>query len=201
MDTLDKNYWNSRWQNNETGWDIGKASTPLTAYTNLLIDKNCSILIPGCGNAYEAEHLLSKGFNNITLLDISPLLVTELSLRLQPHISNGIQIICDDFFKHQASYNLILEQTFFCALHPSLRKGYVKHMHQLLKPNGILAGVLFNKTFTTSPPFSGNSDEYRSLFSPYFIIEKLEPCYNSIQPRIGSELFFVFKKMSIDPNT
>jgi methyl halide transferase len=194
MDMLDKNYWNSRWQNKETGWDIGNASTPLTAYTDQLINKKSSILIPGCGNAYEAEHLLSKGFSNITLLDISPIPVDELTKRLSLNIGKGLQIICDDFFKHQATYDLILEQTFFCALHPSLREAYVKHMHQLLKPEGKLAGVLFNKTFTEGPPFGGNADEYQLLFSPYFTIEKMEACYNSIQPRLGSELFVVMKK-------
>ncbi len=194
MEILDKNYWNSRWQNKETGWDVGNASNPLTAYTDQLINKNSRILIPGCGNAYEAEHLLSKGFSNITILDISPILVDELTNRLAPHIGSGLQIICDDFFNHQSTYDLILEQTFFCALHPSLREAYVKHMHQLLKPQGKLAGVLFNKSFTKGPPFGGNADEYRLLFSPYFTIEKMEPCYNSIQPRLGSEIFFVLKK-------
>ena len=194
MDMLDKNYWNSRWQNKETGWDIGNASTPLTAFTDQLIHKNSSILIPGCGNAYEAGHLLSKGFSNITLLDISPLLVDGLTLKLEAHIGNGLQVICDNFFNHQANYDLILEQTFFCALHPSLREAYAKHMHQLLKPQGKLAGVFFNKTFTDNPPFGGKADEYRLLFSPYFTIEKMELCYNSIQPRLGSELFVVLKK-------
>jgi hypothetical protein len=35
-------------------------------------NKNVKILIPGCGNAHEAELLLEEGFKNITLLDIAP---------------------------------------------------------------------------------------------------------------------------------
>ncbi|WP_231576788.1 hypothetical protein [Sphingobacterium sp. IITKGP-BTPF85] len=29
---LDQNYWNTKWQNNQTGWDIGYASPAITAY-------------------------------------------------------------------------------------------------------------------------------------------------------------------------
>jgi len=196
MDTLNANYWNNRWQNKETGWDIGNASTPLAAYTDQITDKAISILIPGCGNAYEAEHLLSKGFTNITLLDISPMLVAELTNRLQPSVGQGLKIICGDFFDHQASYNLILEQTFFCALHPSQREAYAKHIHQLLQPGGTLAGVLFNKDFTDGPPFGGSLKEYELVFGKHFTIQRMEPCYNSIAPRQGSELFIILKKGS-----
>ena len=194
MQTFNATYWNNRWQNQDTGWDIGNASTPLTKYIDQLTDNNIAILIPGCGNAYEAEHLLSKGFTNITLLDISAVLVNELTNRLQPHLSKGLQIICGDFFEHSASYDLILEQTFFCALQPSQREAYAQHMHSLLKPGGRLAGLLFNKDFTSGPPFAGNSEEYKLLFDKYFIIEKMDPCYNSIPLRQGSELFFILKK-------
>ena len=195
MDTLNAEYWNNRCLHHETGWDIGNASTPLTGYTDQLTDKSMAILIPGCGNAYEAEYLLAKGFTNITLLDISPALTNELTIRLQPYIGHGLQIICEDFFHHTGSYGLVLEQTFFCALHPSQRETYALHMQEILKPGGKIAGVLFNKTFEGGPPFGGNTADYQKLFSQYFIIEKMEPCYNSILPRQGSELFFVLKKL------
>lgn len=42
---------------------------------------------------------------------------------------------------------VLMEQTFFCAINPSLRKDYVAKMHELLAPNGKLVGVLFDKEF------------------------------------------------------
>jgi hypothetical protein len=48
-------------RSNETGWDLGQVSPPLKAYIDQLTDKNLRILIPGCGNSYEAEYLLEKG--------------------------------------------------------------------------------------------------------------------------------------------
>ena len=88
-----------------------------------------------------------------------------------------------------------MEQTFFCALDPVLRKKYVEKMADLLKENGKLAGLLFDFELTAEgPPFGGSSEEYLQLFTHYFTSKKLERCYNSIKPRSGRELFFIFEK-------
>ena len=55
-----------------TGWDIGGPSTPLVKYFDQLADKQRKILIPGAGNAYEAEYLWAQGFSNVHVLDIAP---------------------------------------------------------------------------------------------------------------------------------
>ena len=188
---LDAAYWSNRYLQQKTGWDIGYSSTPLQQFMNSIIDKDISILIPGCGNAYEAEYLLKEKFTDITLLDISPVLTVELNKKFK---EQSIKIITADFFEHEGQYDLILEQTFFCALDPLHRESYIKQMHQLLKPGGRLAGVLFNKSFEGGPPFGGSKEEYEQLFSKFFSIKKMELCYNSIQPRSGTELFFILEK-------
>jgi SAM-dependent methyltransferase len=105
------------------------------------------------------------------------------------------QLIRQDFFEHQGQYDLIIEQTFFCAINTALRKKYVEHMHNLLKPTGKLIGLLFNDVLNSDkPPFGGNMQEYETLFSKIFNIKVLEPCYNSIKPRVGRELFMILEK-------
>ena len=145
MQQLDQNFWNTRWIHGQTGWDIGYASPVIVDYFQKIEDKNAAILIPGCGNAYEAEALKQFGFTNITLLDISNEAVKRLNEKFEP--DSGIQVICTDFFLHQGSYDFIVEQTFFCALHPKLREKYVQKMYDLLKPEGKLVGLLFNTFF------------------------------------------------------
>ena len=54
-------FWNERYSTNQTGWDLKGPSTPLKEYIDQITNKNIKILIPGCGNAYEAEYLLEKG--------------------------------------------------------------------------------------------------------------------------------------------
>ncbi len=182
-------YWNDRYQTNATGWDIGNVSTPLKMYIDQLSNRQVSILIPGCGNAYEADYLLQQGFADITLIDISPLLIENLKRKYKLVNGNKPNLICDDFFNLKGQYDLIVEQTFFCALNPSLRKKYCEKVHELLKPGGKLVGLLFEKTFIDGPPFGGHAAEYRPLFSPYFHIKNMDACYNSIAPRAGAELF------------
>lgn len=190
---LNADFWNHRWKSGLTGWDIGYASPPLVEYMSQYEDKSVSILIPGCGNSYEAENLLSKGFDNITLIDISE----ELTNRLRERFKKApqIKVIYEDFFNHVGQYDLILEQTFFCAQILERREEYVRHVASLLKKGGRLVGVLFNVDFgKEGPPFGGDENEYRKLFSGLFDIRVMSPCYNSIPPRAGSELFVVMVK-------
>ncbi len=190
---LNADFWNHRWKSGLTGWDIGYASPPLVEYMSQYEDKSVSILIPGCGNSYEAENLLSKGFDNITLIDISEELTNRLRERFKK--TPQVKVIYEDFFNHVGQYDLILEQTFFCAQILERREEYVRHVASLLKKGGRLVGVLFNVDFgKEGPPFGGDENEYRKLFSGLFDIRVMSPCYNSIPPRAGSELFVVMVK-------
>ncbi|MCP4482974.1 MAG: methyltransferase [Flavobacteriaceae bacterium] len=185
---LNKNFWDLRYQNNETGWDIGYISTPLKKYIDQLTDKNIKILIPGGGNSYEAEYLHNLDFKNVFVVDISPTALTNLKSRVPDFPKN--HLINIDFFKLNNSFDLILEQTFFCALTPKLRDNYVLKMNQLLRPNGKLVGLLFNIPLNKDrPPFGGTKKEYLSYFKNYFKIEIMELSYNSISERTNNELF------------
>ena len=129
---LDNNYWNNRYNNQQIAWDIGYVSTPLKDYIDQLENKNISILIPGCGNAYEADYLLQQGFTNITLIDFATTAVESVKIKLEQYESKNWRVICEDFFELNQKFDLIIEQTFFCALDPLLRNSYVKKMHDLL---------------------------------------------------------------------
>lgn len=190
METTDPQYWNNRYLTGDIGWDMGRVSPPMQAYIDQLEDRDLEILIPGAGNSYEAAYLLEKGFRRVTVLDIAPALIEQLR---KTFAGTALQIVEGDFFRHQGSYDVVLEQTFFCALDPSLRRDYVTHMHTLVKPRGHLAGVLFNRSFShDGPPFGGTVAEYRELFSPLFELKTLEMCYNSHPARQGSEVFINF---------
>lgn len=185
---LDQNYWNQRWQKNETGWDIGEASPTITEYMKQYPNKNANILIPGCGNAYEAEFLVANGFTNITLIDIAPKAVEALKEKFAD--KPEVKVLCEDFFQHQGNYDLIIEQTFFCAIPPARRNEYAAKTASLLNVNGKIIGVLFDKEFGQAfPPFGGRPEEYKPLFEPHFTIKTMDVCTNSIPPRAQSEVF------------
>lgn len=193
---FNQQFWEARYTLGEIGWDLGEVSPPIKAYIDQLTAKNIRILIPGCGNTYEAEYLLSQGFTNVTVIDISPTLIESLQVKFSSN--KAIHIVLGDFFMHHGEYDLIIEQTFFCALDRALRKSYCDKMYSLLRENGKIAGVLFNREFEKQgPPFGGCEEEYRKLFAEKFDIEKMENCYNSFFKRANTEFFTIFKKKKL----
>jgi thiopurine S-methyltransferase len=190
---FDKSYWEHKYENQQTGWNIGYISTPIKTYIDQLKNKDISILIPGAGNSFEAEYLYHNGFKNTTVLDIAKQPLLNLKERVTDFPEN--HLIQVDFFEHKGSYDLILEQTFFCALDPSLRNDYAKKMNALLHDNGKLVGLLFDFDLDASgPPFGGSISEYEKTFQKYFTIKTLSRSINSIKPRQERELFIIFEK-------
>ena len=182
---MDASYWSKRYRNKETRWDLGEVSAPLVEIFKE-IEKDSAILIPGCGNAYEAEFLFNSGYKNVCVIDVAkePL---EAFKKRNPSFPNH-QIILGDFFDHSGAYDFIIEQTFFCAIDPSLRSNYVQKMYQLLKKDGKLMGVLFDREFEQGPPFGGGKEEYKNLFSAVFSKVEIQDSLQSIQPRAGAEV-------------
>ena len=188
-----KKYWENNYKTNQIGWDIGYASPPITNYIDQLTNKDISILIPGAGNAYEAEYLFHKGFNNIKVLDIAKQPLENIQNRIPSFPKENL--IQGDFFKHKPKYELIIEQTFYCSISPKLRFKYADKIYKLLHKGGKLIGLLFDFPLTEEgPPFGGSLEEYKNTFSKQFHIQVLEPSFNSIKPRLGRELFIIFEK-------
>ena len=192
-----KIYWTNRYSENLTGWDIGYPSTPIKIYFDQLEDKTLNILIPGAGNAYEAEYLYKKGFKNVFVLDIAEAPLQAFKKR-NPDFPES-QLINQDFFEHESIYDLIIEQTFFCSFPPleTTRNSYTEQMFNLLKPSGKLVGLWFDIPLSDDyekRPFGGDRALYLSYFKKLFKVKTFEPCYNSISERKGNEFFGVLIK-------
>jgi SAM-dependent methyltransferase len=188
MIDLSADFWNNKYKNNKIGWDLGEISSPLKAYFDQLENKNLKILIPGGGNAHEAEYLFNHGFKNVFVVDISKIALENIKKRV-PNFPTS-QLIHTNFFEIEETFDLVIEQTFFCAINPALRQNYAKKMQSNLKKNGKLVGLLFDANLNEDhPPFGGNKEEYLTYFSPFFKDIKMEPCYNSYYNRQGMELF------------
>lgn len=185
---LSSTAWDNRYLNNDIGWDLGEVSPPLKEYFDQLENKELRILIPGGGNSYEAEYLFNKGFKNVFVVDISITALENIKKRV-PSFPDS-QLIQKDFFDVDLKFDLIIEQTFFCALNPNLRQNYASKMQQILSENGKLVGLFFDAPlYTNRPPFGGSKKEYLTYFKDLFKIETFEKCYNSVKSRIGKELF------------
>ena len=193
---LNKNYWQTRYAEKRTGWDAGNITTPIKEYFDTILNKNARILIPGCGNAHEATYLFAQGFKNIFLCDWAQSPLDNFALK-NPEFPQQ-QLICRNFFElNIVDFDYVIEQTFFCAINPSLRKSYAKKVFEILKHGGTLFGLLFGQALDLNqegPPYGGSKDEYLSYFEPIFSKTVIEECQNSIAPRQGVELFIEIVK-------
>ena len=194
---FDENYWRSRYEEGRTAWDTGAVTPPLREYFNQLGAPDARrILIPGAGHSYEAEYLHAVGFSQVVVAD----LVAEPLAALRRRVPSfpAQHLLQQDFFQLPAipPYDLVVEQTFFCALDPALRPAYARQCAHLLRPGGTLAGLLFDTDFgsATEPPFGGTREEYLAYFDPYFDFVHFDTAYNSLGPRQGRELFICLRR-------
>jgi SAM-dependent methyltransferase len=185
---LNANYWNDRYLKGDIPWDIGIIAPAFKAYFDQLTNRKLRILIPGAGRATEAVYLHFSGFSQVFALDWAPEAlswVKKVALDFPAE-----HLLVQDFFELKGQFDLIVEQTFFCAIDPSLRTAYAEKVAQLLAPGGQLIGLLFAQPFPfDGPPFGGSKAEYEAIFQPFFSKVEIEESILSIEPRMGNELW------------
>lgn len=191
--TLNAEYWNQRYEDDNSPWDMGTPSPPLIEYLKGVEDKSTQILIPGAGKSHDANWALQQGFGNVFVVDWAEEALDKM-LEVYPDFPPS-HLICENFFDHEGHYDLILEQTFFCAMDPSFRASYAKKMHELLVPGGKLVGVWFDFEKPDGPPFGGSVEEYRTYFQEGWNIHTWERCRNSIPPRADQEVFGILERL------
>ena len=115
-DSLNENFWNNRYLENDTGWDLGAISPAIKKWFDTKKNKDLQILIPGAGKGHEVKYGFDHGFNNIHYLDISNGAVTFFKDNCTNFPKE--QILISDFFdlKKDLFFDVVIEQTFFCVL-------------------------------------------------------------------------------------
>ena len=157
---FDKKYWDNRWYNAETGWDLKGPSPAILDLIKSKCNKEDKILFPGAGNGYEAGLLYEQhDFSNIHLCDLAKQPLDNFSSSYPTFPKQQLHNL--NFFDLEGTYDFIVEQTFFCAINPERRKAYLEKTYNLLKPGAYLMGLLFNRTFDrVGPPFGGTKADY-----------------------------------------
>lgn len=196
---LDAGYWNERYVAGDIPWNTGTCTPALIHYIQDF-PKDAAILIPGAGTSMEGIEMARMGFTNLTFVDLSQEALFHLQKQIEAEgLGKDFRYLCEDFFAMKGQYDVIMEQTFFCAIDPTQRVAFVHKIYQLLKDGGTWFGVLFNHYFEKAgPPFGGSEKEYNSLFSRKLNIKEMSICKESILPRAGNELFFICKKLVND---
>ena len=192
-------FWEDIYLAGDTGWDL---SGPTPIYKNLANKlKTGSLCIIGCGRGYDAIMFAKKGFQ-VTAVDFAPSAiqaVKQMSVESEVEV-NTLEL---DIFallpSYQNSFDYVIEQTCFCAIHPSRRKEYEIMVQGILKPNGKLVGLWFpldKHIDEGGPPYGTSVNEVKTIFNNGWEIVKEEFSEHSIKPRKEREKLIIFKKIT-----
>ncbi|MGV7222326.1 MAG: methyltransferase domain-containing protein [Nitrospinales bacterium] len=189
--------WQGLYEANDMRWDLGEVAPPfkkLLEAGKLPVGK---VLIPGCGRGHEVMYLAQNGFD-VTGVDFAEGATSYLEKSLKERNLKG-RVVHQNFFtlddRHTGVYDLVLEQTFFCAINPSLRPDYCQTVGRLLKPGGKLIGLFYNTGEEGGPPYNTTREEIESTFSKTFTILALEKTTLSIEKRMGKEWLVIMQKL------
>ena len=132
---------------NEVSWYQPTPETSLSIIQKTGISKDAAIIDIGGGDSFLADHLLSAGYTDITVLDISEKAIERAKIRLG-HNANKVKWICVDAaqFKPTEQYDLWHDRAAFHFLNDSTEiEHYVKAASNNIKPNGSLVIGTFAK--------------------------------------------------------
>lgn len=183
-------YWEHRYQEGTTRWDLGKASPPLVSLLNSpKAPKPGSVAVLGCGRGYDAMLFSEYGFDAIGF-DFAPLAIAEATTLAQVN-QNSAQFVQRDIFnlanEFSGYFDYVIEHTCFCAIDPEKRPDYVKLVRQILQPEGELIGIFFTHSRSGGPPFGITTEAIKQYFETDFEILSLVPVTNSVPERQGEE--------------
>jgi SAM-dependent methyltransferase len=199
----DAAFWAELYRTGDTGWDQGGPSPGLVDFLKDPVGAHGRAplrpgraLVPGCGHGHDARALAAAGFEVIGL-DVVKKAVEEAARMADAEGSKNIRFEQADFLNLPARlrgpYDLIFENTFFCAIDPAHRDRYVESAASLLKAGRFLLGVFYNIRPETGPPFGATRDELLDRFGRRFTLI-LDRVPRSIPRREGKELLMLWQR-------
>jgi SAM-dependent methyltransferase len=175
--TLTRRYWQSRYDQGQTGWDRGGASPTLLRWLTAGDLRPCRILVPGCGRGHEVVALAKAGFE-VTGVDFAPAAVETVRAHLASE-NLAADVVQSDLFAYRPDqpFEAIYEQTCLCALPPERWAEYEERLARWLTRGGRLFTAFMQTDSAAGPPFACPPDAMRRLFAAdrWEWPERLEP--------------------------
>lgn len=189
-------FWDHRFRNGTTPWDAGQAPLALREFAATYLTASGEapqVLIPGCGSAWDAAFLDSRGWK-VSALDFSAAAVEAARLTLGDNWRGTL--LCADFFdwSPEQGFDVIYERAFLCALPRAMWPEYATRIARLLRPGGLLAGSFFFTDEPKGPPFGILPQQLESMLSPLFTRREDHPVEDSLPVFAGRERWQVWQR-------
>jgi SAM-dependent methyltransferase len=198
-DPLAPAFWDERFEREFTPWDRGGAPAALREFVAQARDRQTaplSVLVPGCGSAYELALMLEAGWD-ATAIDFSPVAVARAkSLAAQWADQWADRILQADFFAYTPPHplDLVYEQAFLCALPRARWPDVAQRWAGLLAPGGLLAGYFFFDDAPKGPPFGIARAQLDALLAPHFDCIADRAVTDSMPVFAGKERWMIWRR-------
>ncbi len=203
----DDDQWVNYWKTHATFWEMGNsppALRSLVASNKVLrtAGQNAVVFVPGCGTGHDVFTLAGlPGVRSVTGLDVVEEAISAANRTPKPaNREVEIEFAQGDFFKHKQKYNIILDHTFLCALHPRFRQAWATKMGDLLEPGGLLITYMFPlASHLLGPPYALSVQLYEQLLTPdleLIYCEDVTPKFHTWKETIDEKIA-IWKK--VDP--
>jgi len=194
-------FWNNRYLNKNTKWDIGGPTPILSKYLKTK-NKIGSVCVLGCGKGHDAIEF-SKYKNDVHAVDFSKEALKDLRQRAikadaKVNLHNKDIFLLSD--SHKGYFNMVYEYTCYCAINPDRRADYFSMVYDILKKNGLFFGIMIpldkDMYNEEGPPFGVSMKEIKALTADLFDVVSSKFSNYSIEPRKGREKVLILKKKS-----
>lgn len=185
-----REFWDERFERGFTPWDQAGVQPAFEAFA--AAHPAAAVLIPGCGNAWEARWLAERG-RTVRAIDFAPSAVASARAAL----GDFADVIEEaDFYSYAPPFaaDWIFERAFLCALPKAHRPHYAQRMAALLAPGALLAGFFFLGDTPKGPPFGIARTELDALLTPYFTLLDDQPVEGSLPVFVGRERWLTWQR-------
>ena len=135
----DRDFWQQRFERQQTPWDRGGANPQLARWwADGTLAARQHVAVPGCGSGHDVVALATAGCL-VTAIDYADAAVSLTRERLAA-VNVGASVVQADVlaWRPAAPLDVVYEQTCWCALHPDLWQAYAAQLQSWLRPGGRL---------------------------------------------------------------
>lgn len=188
---MEISYWQSRWENNKTGWHMDTVYPKLPkVWPQLSVKSDATILVPLCGKSLDIQWFIDRSYNVIGV-DASPqalqAIINRTSESFTKSTTHGFSVYRSDSLelwegnvlklprKKISSPDLIYDKAAIIALPTEMRSRYAEKLRSLCTRNTRIMIQTFEyvQNEMNGPPFSVEESELKRLFGDQFSLRLL----------------------------
>ena len=190
---MDQAFWQGIYDEGPPRFDLKGPSAPFVDWLEANQPPAGRAIVPGCGFGHDVLELARRGWDAVGVDFADTPVQSGRAAAAKAGLAAKATFVQQDVLTldQPAEYDLLFEQTCYCAIEPHRRDEYVRFAARVVKPAGTLVFVVFPVDGRSGgPPFNIGVEEVPLRFAADFDLVRIgAPARASAPARTGKELF------------